>query len=1191
MFLKSLELCGFKSFPDKTVLTFEGGGITAVLGPNGSGKSNISDAVRWVLGEQSTKQLRGSKMEDVIFNGTAARKSLGYAEVTLGIDNSDRVLPCDSDEVFVTRRYYRSGESEYQINRAGVRLKDINELFMDTGLGRDGYSMISQGKIGDIVGAKSDERRDIFEEAAGISRYRYRKVEAERKLEKTEEHLVRLRDILAELTGRVGPLAEQSRKAEAFLGYSEEKKTLEIGLWLSLLHRSKDALREQEHKIAAAEAQYDEICRGIEHTELQIEANNQQSAALLEQVDALREEAHALEEQAAKNDGEIAVEENNRQHHAESIERLRGEIGEGQGDDSGIVGEIAARREQIAQKQEQIARMKQELEQSALSLEELLLDASKKSGENEALNRAISELAEQISLLEVKKAAAESSVEEISSRQGGLSQSSSEKDRVINDLQKELDALKADLARAEETVTSCRNAQEGYEMQLSSRNRKAEEWKEKMQQAQLDADAKDKRAALLAELERSMDGFAYSVKSVMKAKDSGALGGIHGPLSRLVSSEKKYAIAIETALGAAAQHIVVGTEEDAKHAIRYLKANDAGRGTFIPLSGVRAQSFNEKGLDDCAGFVGMANELVRCESRYQTVVDSVLARVAVAEDLDAAVAIGRKYSYHFRVVTLDGQIVNAGGSLTGGSLAKNAGLMMRQGKIEEAKKEAEALRKKAAELETEWKNAAALATKTQAELNALLGELTVANEDKIRLLGELRRVNEALESARQAKEALEGEQNDSAARLTALRQTAADCAAQIEELTRQSAEQKEALTRLAGRQDELGETRERLTAHNGEIRMNILAVETEIASLEDAVKLLDSRRADVGSRMELLSQQISQYQAADELLAAKIEGMKETSVSLRAAAREKGLEAENMTAKRLELEGETNALRQQEKESSSARERMGSEAARLTERRESMQKEIDDAVQKLYDEYQLTRTQAEEIGVIPEDLPAANKRLAELKSKIRALGNVNVAAIEEYKEVSARYEFLSTQVQDVEQSKSQLLKLIGELTEHMQTVFAESFRKISDAFTLTFTDLFGGGTAHLELTDPDAILTSGIEITVQPPGKKVSSIEQLSGGEKALIAIAIYFAIMRVSPPPFCMLDEVEAALDDVNVDRFANYMRRMTGRTQFIAITHRRGTMEEADVLYGVTMQEKGVSKLLKLDVTQIEKELQLAR
>ena len=1190
MFLKSLELMGFKSFPDKTLLTF-GDGITAVLGPNGSGKSNISDAVRWVLGEQSTKQLRGSKMEDVIFNGTAARKSLGYAEVTLGIDNRDRALACDSDEVFVTRRYYRSGESEYQINRATVRLKDINELFMDTGLGRDGYSMISQGKISDIVAAKSDERRDIFEEAAGISRYRYRKAEAERKLDRVEDNLIRLRDILAELTDRVGPLEQQSKKAEQFLSFSEEKKTLEIGLWLDLLRKSKDALREQEHKIAAAEAQYDEVCRLIEHTELSIEANNAKGAALLTQMDAQRQKAHELEEQAAKNDGEIAVQENNRVHNLESIERLKAEIGEGQGSDSGILEDIAFRRGQIEEKKQAIAAMKQELEQSALSLEQLLLDASSKSSEHEALNRALTEFAEQISVLEVKKASALSSSQEIADRRGNADTAVQEKNAAVAALETELVALDADLKRVEEALTASLNSKEGYELRLTARRDKAESLREQMQKAEMDADAKDKRASLLAELERNLDGFAYSVKAIMKAKDEGRLRGIHGPLSRLITADKKYAIAVETALGARGQDVIVSNEEDAKAAIRYLKSTDSGRGTFVPLTEARATRFTEKGLDDQAGFVGMANELVTYDVQYDTVVQEALSHIAVAEDLDAAVSIARKYSYRFRIVTLDGQIVNRSGSLTGGSLAKNAGLMMRQGKIEQAKQEAIALRKKAQELGAAYQAAQAEVTKTQAELNAVQGDITTANEDKIRLLGEVKRVGEALQGAKLAREELLGESQNGEKRLTELAQTVAQCEQEIAALTEQNEQKKNELTALAGRQDELSQTREQLTAHNADVRMNILAVEKEIASLEDAVSLLDSRRADVSSRIDLLQGQITQYELANELLDGKIAEMRNTSEQLRAQAKECEQSVEQLAQSRMQLEGETNAMRQKEKDDSSVRERLGNEAARLTERKESMTREIDDAVAKLYDEYQLTRTEAEEIGVVPEDIPAANRRLAELKSKIRSLGHVNVAAIEEYKEVSARHSFLSEQLDDVEKSKAELLKLITELTEHMQVAFVDSFKKINESFALTFTDLFAGGSARLELSDPDHVLTSGIEIIVQPPGKKVSSIEQLSGGEKSLIAIAIYFAIMRVSPPPFCMLDEVEAALDDVNVDRFANYMRRMTGKTQFIAITHRRGTMEEADVLYGVTMQEKGVSKLLKLNVAQIEKELQLAK
>jgi len=1188
--LKSLELMGFKSFPDKTLLTF-GSGITAVLGPNGSGKSNISDAVRWVLGEQSTKQLRGSKMEDVIFNGTASRRSLGYAEVTLGIDNTDRSLGCDSDEVFITRRYYRSGESEYKINGAAVRLRDINELFMDTGLGRDGYSMISQGKIGDIVGAKSDERRDIFEEAAGISRYRYRKVEAERKLERTEENLLRLRDIMAELTSRVGPLEEQSRKARAFLEYSEEKKSLEIGLWLDLLSKSKDALREQEHKIASAEAQYDELCRSIAETELLIEAKNAEGASNLVQIEELRAKAHSLEEEAARKDGEAAVEENNIAHNREAIERIRGEINDSEGSDSGILEDIAFRKGQIEEKKHQIDVMRSELEQSTISLEKLLSDSGEKNSESERLNREISELSEKLSLLQVRLASSDSSRSEILLHAESALASAAEKDQTVAALEEELRELSSDLEAAEESLTSCTNSREGFAMKLEAAREKADRLKNEQQAASVEALSREKRAAMLAELERNMDGFAHSVKVIMKEKEAGRLGGIHGPVSRLVTADAKYAVAIETALGSASQNIVVSNEEDAKRAIRFLKSSDNGRGTFLPLSSVRPQSLTEKGLEDCAGFVGVADSLVNCDKKYSGVIASLLGRTAVCEDLDSAVSIARKYSYRFRIVTLDGQVVNTGGSLTGGSLAKNAGLLTRQGKIEEAKKQAAEYAAKAEKVGEELKSALAALSEAQASFTALTDEMTAAAEDRIRVLGEVKRVNEALEGVRLAKQELLDEAEAAKQRAENLSADAEKAKTEAQELTLLAEKRKQELALALGEQDELSLARERLTEKNAGVRMDILAVEKEIAALNDAVSLLDSQRADVSGRIELLGRQISQYEAAIVLIEGKVQMLREQSAELRREGAEAVAQADSLAAKRLSGEAEITALRAKDKEESSRRELLGNEAARLAERRNGMLKEIDDAVAKLYDEYQLTRSEAEEVGVIPEDVPAANKRLAELKSKIRSLGTVNVGAIEEFEEVSARYTFMKDQLEDVELSKKELEKLISELTGYMQEVFTEKFARINEAFSVTFTDLFGGGTAGLSLSDPNDILQSGINITVQPPGKKISSIEQLSGGEKALIAIAVYFAIMRVSPPPFCMLDEVEAALDDVNVGRFAQYMRRMTAETQFIAITHRRGTMEEADVLYGVTMQEKGVSKLLKLDVAQIEKELQLAK
>ena len=730
MLLKSLEIQGFKSFPDKVVLRFSKG-VTAVVGPNGSGKSNLSDAIRWVLGEQSTKSLRGAKMEDVIFGGTAARKALGFAEVTICFDNTDRSLPCDSDEVLVTRRYYRSGESEYRINRASVRLKDVNDLFMDTGVGRDGYSMIGQGKISDIVGRRSEERRDMFEEAAGISRYRYRRQEAERKLAGAQENMVRLLDIQSELEARVGPLKTQSEKAERFLTLSDEKRTLEIGLWLDSLERSRDVLREQQHKIDLARSQYEEAGRAMDSSAGESARIGQAMQAIAVEIDELRRTAASMEEAAARTDGEIAVARNTIEHQQETIERIQQEIEHIGGSDAALSAQVLAGEEEIRQKEAELSRQKGLLAEASAQLEDLLQESVRSSGELEQINRTMSELTARRSQWQTKEAAARSSLEEIARRSSAVEQAKETQQAESARMESELAALQQDLQRHTARLKECRNAEKGRMMRLESRRAKAEELKKQADSLSLDAQAKLKRAQMLEELERNLEGFAYSVKEVMKAAGRGQLAGIRGPVSRLISVESRYATAVEIALGAAMQHIVVETETDAKRAIAHLKEHKAGRGTFLPMTSIKGRALEEKGLEGCAGFVGMAAGLVSFDDQYREIVTSLLGRVAVAENLDAAVSIARRYAYRFRVVTLDGQVVNAGGSLTGGSLSKNAGILARSGEIEAASApRRRSSRKQAAQaLESHAYGCRRSFAKEEAALLALRAEMATAQED------------------------------------------------------------------------------------------------------------------------------------------------------------------------------------------------------------------------------------------------------------------------------------------------------------------------------------------------------------------------------------------------------------------------------------------------------------------------------
>ena len=1188
MLLKSLELQGFKTFPDKTLLKFEEG-ITAVVGPNGSGKSNISDAMRWVLGEQSTRALRCTKMEDVIFSGTPQRKAQGFAEVTITIDNTDRQLNFDGDTVAITRRYYRSGESEYRINKTMVRLKDVHELFMDTGLGRDGYSIIGQGKIDSIVSAKSEDRREIFEEAAGISRFRYRKEEAERRLERAEENLVRLRDILAELEGRLEPLRVQSEKAEKFIAYDAEKKNLEIGLWLETLNRSGRVVREVEEKIGVAESDYNEAEAALEEIARQIEQNFAETNGCTAQMDAIRAEAASTDESATRKEGEISVVENDTRHDREQIERLRGEIEENTRSEQEIRAEIAEKETAMQAKEAEIAAHNSDFIAFTAELEALRAGTDGATKEIDAVTAQLAARNAELAEARVRRAEAESSLQEIRTRNDTVDAALAESRAQGQALEEEAQALQGMAQDTQARIQAAENAVQGHSLRLDARRKKADALKAEADRLLLDANEQARRAKLLEDLERNLEGFTQSVKTVMRERERGNLQGIHGPVTRLLHVPREYAVALETALGAAMQNVVVDSEDAAKAAIRLLKQRNSGRATFLPLSTVRGTVLDRREMEGMPGFVGIASELCRCEAQYAGIRDSLLGRTVVAENLDRAAEIARKLRYRFRVVSLDGQVVNAGGSFTGGSAARNSGLLSRAAEIERIRGEAQKLHAAAEEAAARFKAARQEAANASAELDAARSELTVLHEDEIRFAAELTRVERDVETQKRQYKDLLAEQENAAGRIASLEQTAAEAAAQIASL---ETDAEKIRARMEGMTDSRAEQMQRCNEMSDrlqEIRMLGLSVEKDRETLTTAIEVLETRLSDRSGRVKQLRAEIEACEARIEARGTQIESLRGEVASLRAAAEEKRAAVQEIAGRRAALEQRAGELRAAERETSGKRESVGREVERLQERLEGLRREYDTIIAKLWEEYELTRREAEEIGITIEDVPAAQRRLTELKNRIKALGAVNVAAVVEYKEVSERYTFMKAQTDDVEKSKAELLKLIDDLTRRMQTQFTERFSVINEQFGRIFKDLFGGGSASLSFTDEGDILNSGIEIKVHPPGKIVSHIELLSGGEKALVAISIYFAIMRVSPPPFCMLDEIEAALDDVNVTRFANYLRRMNDHTQFIAITHRRGTMEEADVLYGVTMQDQGISKLLSLRAHEVEEKLGL--
>jgi chromosome segregation protein len=1183
MFLKALEIQGFKSFPDRTRITV-GKGITAVVGPNGSGKSNISDAIRWVLGETSAKQLRGGgKMENVIFGGTQQRGAMGFASVSLVVDNTDRRIDVDNDEVTIGRKYYRSGDSEYSVNGQNVRLKDIYELFLDTGLGRDGYSVIGQGRIAEIVGAKSNERREIFEEASGIAKYRYRKNEAERRLASAEENLVRLRDILGELEERVGPLERESKKAKQYLELAERRKGLEVTLWVDTVQKARDTVREQQRKIEIAGADYARAGREIEAIDAETESTRAEIEHLITEADRCNAEIRAITEEIAGADSRIAVLENDIAHNDATIASLKEEIGQSGLGREAIAAEVRGHGEGIAACERQAAAYAARTGELEALLEELQ-NRSAASGERRGVvTGRLNAMAARITDLKVAAAGAASSVEAAKKRLAAAGSEGAANAALTRDLEEQKAETDAFLQDAVERLTRLENIKGGLTLKVESRRGALAQADENEQKLLRAIEAARQRIAMLKDLERNMDGFQSSVKAVMKAAANRRLRGVTGPVSTILSVKPGYEVAIETALGFALQNIVVENETAAKAAMAFLRDERAGRATFLPLDTVKPGSFNGRLPEGAV----LASSLVTYDEKYANIVSSLLGRIVVVDDINEASRTARALDYRNRVVTVDGQVVNAGGSFTGGSVSRSAGLFSRKQEIDELKKKVEALEKQRDAAEEKTDRAKAEVDALSAELTATESEAITAGGDKIRGEVESGRIAAALSQARAAGEMLSAERAQLAAQIAASEKAGADAAAEMEVLTRDSAALEEELRAISGSDDTFLETRTRLADELSDLKLKALAAQKDIESHRAAIAQLESRTDESDARARQLAANIETLTAQNAERAAQIETIRAAIAGSRNEIEKREEAKVGAVRRRMEKEGGITQQTARVRKITDEREALGREIARLTEQKEQKDAEYEQTVAKLWEEYELTLSAAQELCVPFESGAELRRQVSEVRGKIKALGNVNVSAIEEYAEVSQRYEFLRAQVGDVETSKAELQKLIAGLSDEMRAMFSESFAAINRNFGRIFAELFGGGTARLYLEDEADVLGSGISIEVAPPGKIIRNLSALSGGEQALVAISIYFAIFGVNPAPFCVLDEIEAALDDVNVTRFAQYLRRISSETQFIVITHRRGTMEEADVLYGVTMQEDGVSKVLKLDLEHVDASL----
>ena len=1180
MVFKELEIQGFKSFPDKVKITFDAG-VTGVVGPNGSGKSNLSDAVRWVLGETSSRQLRAAgKMEDVIFGGTRRRSAMGFASVRLTLDNTGHTLDVDADEVTIGRKYYRSGDSEYTINGQVCRLRDVYELLLDTGIGRDGYSVIGQGRIAEIVAAKSSERREIFEEACGIAKYRYRKTEAERRLAAAGENLERLRDILGELESRVGPLERESAKAQKFLELSEQRKTLEVTLWTDSVHRARDTVRQQVRDYETAQADYERFDGEAKAAEQEAEEIRMQAQQLTIAVERLNGDIRSITEQISGSDSRIAVLENDILRNEESIASLRSEIEAGEQD--GAEADAALQRHRAVAAKMEAEGEKLAAEIDALNAElEQLADASNASGaRKDTLRAEITDLTAKRTEAQVAQAAAEAAEETARQRLPALEQAVQEGTDQWETARQDL----TDTIRYREMLTEnekqLANVRSGLELKLKNRKAALDEADTAEQRLGRELDAARQRLSVLRELEKNMDGYQNSVKAVMRAAGTRRLRGIIGPVSAILKVEPGCEVAVETALGAALQNIVVENEAAAKAAIALLRSDNAGRATFLPLDTVQPGVFRGR----LSGTARLASSLVQADARYDNIVSNLLGRIIVVEDINEASRVARDNGFRSRVVTMDGQVINAGGSFTGGSVQRSAGLFTRKQEMEELRIRAAKLQKDCLAAQEKTDQCKEQVDALQAELTATASEQITAANDRVRAEAEQKRLEAAAAQLETARNARRQEIDTLQAALADSRAKAEDAAKLQAELTAKIDRRTAEMSRIAEGDDSFLTRQNALAQDLSAKRLEQVTRQKDAELAYSQIAALEQRARDAAARRTSLEESVAALAARSDACRAEIADIRQTRADNQTTIAQKEAEIREAAQKRLaRQQAETETLARA-RTAADSREEMSREMARLAERKAAAESEYDQTVAKLWDEYQLSVSQAEALCVEFDSLPALRAQVADLRGKIRALGSVNVSAIEEYKEVKARYDALVTQVTDVEESRNELSRMISKLSAQMREIFTDSFRAINENFGRVFAELFGGGEASLMLEDESDVLSSGIGIRVAPPGKVIKNLEALSGGEQALVAISIYFAILAVNPAPFCILDEIEAALDDANVVRFAQYLRRVSDKTQFIVITHRRGTMEAANVLYGVTMQEDGVSKLLKLDLEQVD-------
>ncbi len=1207
MYLKSIELQGFKSFPDRTKLVFDNGmvgeqaGVTVIVGPNGSGKSNIADAMRWVLGEISSKSLRGTKMEDVIFGGADSRRPMGYAEVSVTFDNTGDFakLDCPYDEVTVTRRYFRQGESEYFINRRAVRLRDIYELFMNTGIGRDGYSIIGQGRIAEMVSRKSDERRSTFEDASGIAKYRHKKNEAERKLAKAEENMVRIMDVFSEVQAQVGPLEKEAGKAKRAIELMDSKKRADVSLWLYDTERfrneigvAEDALKHSAFDLQNAEESLQSMEKQNDRLFEASQSNKMASEQLLTQIREQTQENHTL-------DSEFRVTESNIAHTKELIEATTSAMSLSQknmADEQAACGEHSARilalGEQSAALEKEQGEIADEIRTTRARIAVLEADIATALNDIREAEAEATDIRVRISVLENAKNSGSdrnsdilADMETYERALEALAKQSADKQKTIADYQKAIDEASAEI--------------EEYHKKLAALNGTYGELSEQINAAILRRDSARQRVQTFKHMEESFEGYANSVRYVMNRYAEGKIttyggapcGKIYGPLSKVVSVDEKYVTAIETALGANLQHIVVDDEETAKAAMYALKKGEAGRATFFPLTSMRASTPTPEMRDASGyrGYIAVADTLLDCDDKFRGVVSSLIGRTLIFDTIDNATAMAKALRYRVRVVTLDGQQINMGGSFTGGSVRQGTGVLGRAAEIKRLEETAAACQKEIDKLQKSIdgvKQDIGDATDDKAsceDRRELLGVLMSTESAQLEQINaKMDANNTLLEKMRADYEqiiAMSERYEEDLAVLQADERSAANVVKEITALRQKKDEQRLDL------EDHVADLNDRMTAVIIKISETAKDTETEHTLLGVCRTRVDMYAEEIrASRERIISLEdmIEGYTVFQADNRQKFEAGQARLQELN--SKRAGIESDSM-----DFEKKLNEMNNRMREKMNQKEIIFREYTRCETKLANLRDELDKLSSKLWDDYEMTRADAIALGypaITPENRREMVALQTECRNKLRAIGHVDLGAVEKYQDVKKRYDEMNEQITDLEKSRAETLKIIAELEAEMKAVFVESFNQINENFGRVFAELFGGGSAELSLSDPENILESGIEIKAAPPGKIIKNLMQLSGGEQAFIGVALFFAILKVNPTPFCILDEIEAALDEVNVERLAQYIKKYTDGTQFIMITHRRGTMAAATRLYGVTMPEHGISKVLTLDVNDIEKQ-----